>query len=100
MQATMTEDAIDYCALARELELTRQQRAEILRDGLVTPVGGRRQGRPTRVTRDDEKNLRAARRVLENIRDQARKDGPAIVTGITIIVILRLIISGAIPTSP
>jgi hypothetical protein len=91
------DEPVDFPALARELGLTRQQRAEILRARLVTPVDGKpRQGAPTLITADSADLLREARRVLDWVQ---QNPAPAVIAGVTLIVILRLLASGAVQPS-
>jgi hypothetical protein len=87
-----TAEAVDFPKLARELGLTERQRADLIRQRLVTPVGGEsRQGAPTWITPESADLLREARRVLEWI-----KRNPSLAVGVTLVVVMRLLTSGAV----
>jgi hypothetical protein len=86
---------VEYPELARLLDLTPQQRADILREGLVRPVGGSaRQGAPTWITPESADLLREAKGIVDRI----KKDPAAmrLAVGVTVIVVLRLLTSGAV----
>jgi hypothetical protein len=93
MSVTMTPEgeSVHFPHLARQLGLTDRQRSELLRERLVTPVNGSsRRGSPTLITPESAQNLRDARRILQWMRANGRD-----IAAITIIVILRLLVSGA-----
>jgi hypothetical protein len=98
MSPTMTaaeRGSVHFAHLARQLGLTERQRQELLRERLVTPVNGRsRQGSPTWITAESARTLREARRILQWMKDNKRD-----IVGITIIVIVRLLLSGAMTPS-
>jgi hypothetical protein len=94
MSATTSEDreSVHFPHLARQLGLTDRQRSELLREQLVTPVNGSsRRGSPTLITPESAQNLRDARRILQWMKDNKRD-----IAAITIIVIMRLLVSGAV----
>jgi hypothetical protein len=94
MSPGRTTTAEDFPSLARELGLTDRQRADILRQRLVTPVDGEsRQGSPTQITPESADLLREAQRVLDWIQ---QNPGPALAVGVTFIVVLRMLATGAV----
>lgn len=70
----------DYPSLARELGLTRRQREDIKASGLVKTRTVRQR---TQISDEDAKLLRDAARV-------------ALIAGVAVIVVLRLLSSGAV----
>jgi hypothetical protein len=96
MDATeLAPEPVEYPELARELELTTQQRGDILREGLVQPIGGgSRRGAPTWITPESADLLRDAKRIVDRIRNDPAARRMAV--GVTVIVVLRLLASGAV----
>jgi hypothetical protein len=86
--------AVEYPSLARELGLSEPQRLDILREGLVQPVNGSaRKGAPTWITPESADLLRDAKRIVDLVKaDPAR----SVAIGVTVIVVLRLLTSGAV----
>jgi hypothetical protein len=87
MRTVRAPETVDFPALARELGLTRKQRADVLESGTISPVV-RGKGKSTKVTQDDAERVENAARI-------------ALITGIAIVVILKLLASGTVkPTIP
>lgn len=96
-QSTLADEPgmVSYPELARELGLTPGQRRVILDEGLLETVS-RKQGAATWITPDAERLLRDAKRIVDDI-----KQNPAasVAVGVTIVVVLRLLLSGAVTSS-
>ena len=91
---------VSFPELARELGLSGRQRSELLREQLVTPVntgGVPHRGTATWITPESADYLTKAKRIVEDIKSDP--DARKLAVGITIIVVLRLLLSGAVKPS-
>jgi hypothetical protein len=79
---TKIAEPVDFPSLAHELGLTRRQREDVLESGAMSPVA-RGQGRPTKITQEDAERLEKSVTI-------------AALTGIAIVIILKLLASGTV----
>lgn len=82
-------ETVDLPALTRALGLTRNQREDLLDSGAIKPVEPRRGRRGTRISPEDAERLEAAVEVM-------RKAVNAGLIGVGIVLIFRLLASGAV----
>jgi len=92
-------DPVCFPDLAQELGLTRMQRSEILRERLLTPVESpvRRGGSPVWISPESADYLTEAKHIVDKIKNDP--DTRKLAVGITVIVVLRLLLSGSVRPS-
>lgn len=83
--ANRRADRVSWPDLARALGLTREQRRYIVDEGLVTPVRPPQRGYDTEIPREDAERVEQAVRIAR----------AAAVAG-AVVIILRLLASGAV----
>jgi hypothetical protein len=76
------DEVTSFPALMNELGLNHRQRVTVLQSGVLTPVD-RRQGHPTLITTEDAGRIEKAAAI-------------AALTGIAVVIILRLLASGTV----
>jgi hypothetical protein len=81
--ASRADQTVTWADLARALGIPRTTRQRILSDGLVTPVRPPHPGQQTEITREDAETVGKAVMI-------------AAATGVGLIIVLKLLASGAV----
>jgi hypothetical protein len=85
MSGSTERQTVDYPSLARQLGLTRRQSEDVLESGVLSPVEPARGRRGTRISPEDAELL-----------EQAMKAVRAAGIAVGIVLVLRLLASGAV----